>query len=366
MKLFKAVVGMNGFVSCGIVIVLAWIAFANTAALAVDYYVDPAGTDDGSHGAGPGTDAWKTIEYAVVNVADPATAGIVIHVSGDTYTLNSNRIDIQRGFADLTIRGAGAGSTIVQAAASAGVATAPVYYIYSGETVALEDMTIRHGVGNRVGGGIHNLGSLSLANCTVSDNNVKLNAYGGGIWTRGPLTMTNCTVSGNSCLYNGGGIYATEDLVLANCTITGNNAYGSTSSGGGLYVKQVFSGFDAVLTNCTFTGNSAANLGGGIFLGGSSTALSIQNTIIGGNSSKSGANDFFNSGGTVTDNGYNIVEDSYGYTFSAPGDITGDMTGRLHLGELADNGGPTQTCALLEGSVAIGRGTDTNAAGPST
>jgi hypothetical protein len=143
--------------------------------MAVDYYVDPAGTDDGSHGTGPGTNAWKTIEYAVNNVANPATATIVIHVSGDTYTLNNNDIYINRGFTNLTIDGAGAGSTIVQAQASA-YGSAMVFYINTGETVTLRDMTIQNGVQ-----GIYNYNStLTIINCAISNNGTT--AYGGGVY----------------------------------------------------------------------------------------------------------------------------------------------------------------------------------------
>ena len=100
--------------------------------MAVDYYVDPSGTDDMP--GGTSGDPWATIEYAVNNVANPTTATIVINVSGDTYTLNSDVISIDRSFGSisggLTIRGAGAATTIIQAAASAGTATEYVFLIW--------------------------------------------------------------------------------------------------------------------------------------------------------------------------------------------------------------------------------------------
>lgn len=109
--------------------------------MAVDYYVNPADTDDVSHGSASGTNAWQTIQYAVDSV-NPTTATIVIHVSGDTYTLNSDGIDINRSFTNLTIQGAGAGTTIVQAHASKDTATDRVFNIVSGNTVAIKDMNI--------------------------------------------------------------------------------------------------------------------------------------------------------------------------------------------------------------------------------
>jgi hypothetical protein len=80
----------------------------------VNYYVDPSGTDNGSHGASAGTNAWKTIQYAVNNVSNPATDVIIIYVSGDTYNLNSVPISINRSFVNLTIQGAGAGTVMLQ------------------------------------------------------------------------------------------------------------------------------------------------------------------------------------------------------------------------------------------------------------
>ncbi|MHC4064351.1 MAG: choice-of-anchor Q domain-containing protein, partial [Planctomycetota bacterium] len=79
--------------------------------------------------------------------------------------------------------------------------------------------------------------------------------------------------------------------------------------------------------------------GGGIYnLDG---VLTLTNSIV-GNSSSGG--DCYNDGGVLNDNGFNIVEDG-SCGFPAAGDPT--------LGPLTDNGGPTQTHAMLPGSIAI-------------
>jgi parallel beta-helix repeat protein len=54
---------------------------ATPVAAAATWYVDPTGTDDGSHGTGTGTSAWKTIQYAVGQVG----AGDTIMVAAGTY-----------------------------------------------------------------------------------------------------------------------------------------------------------------------------------------------------------------------------------------------------------------------------------------
>jgi len=76
----------------------------------------------------------------------------------------------------------------------------------------------------------------------------------------------------------------------------------------------------------------------------------ISNTIL--NAGALGAN-IFNSGGTVTSDGYNLSSDDGAGYLNGPGDqINTDPL----LGPLQDNGGPTLTHALLLGSPAIDAG----------
>src|SRR5262249_15820486 len=99
--------------------------------------------------------------------------------------------------------------------------------------------------------------------------------------------------------------------------------------------------------------------GGGIRVGPASVTL--ENTIIAGNTAANGAGDTTgaptpgpNVDGAVTSNGHNLLgvaTDATGFTGS------GDQTGaNPMLGPLADNGGPTETMKLLTGSPAIDAG----------
>ncbi len=63
------------------------------------------------------------------------------------------------------------------------------------------------------------------------------------------------------------------------------------------------------------------------------------------------------------DNGYNIVNTSVGYTFNATGEIQLNSTSFLGVAPLANNGGLTETCALLPGSVAINAGSNNGVVG---
>jgi parallel beta-helix repeat protein len=186
-----------------------------------------------------------------------------------------------------------------------------------------------------------NAGTATLTNCTISGNSA---TTGGGVWNGDTATLTNCTISGNNTGLGGG---------------FGGSGGGFSGFGGG---GGVFNGGMATLTNCTVSGN-AATTGGGVYNSGYPAAtLTLANTIVAGNTASGSGPDAF---GTVNSLGYNLV----GITDGSTG-WRGDGSVRDHdqigtsaspldplLGPLADNGGPTQTMALLPGSPAIDAGT---------
>jgi hypothetical protein len=190
------------------------------------------------------------------------------------------------------------------------------------------------------GGGIENVGgTLTVTNSTISGNG---SYQGGGIDNQlGVLTISNSTVSGNSAPSgNGGGIESNGTLSISNSTINGNSAGGA---GGGI------TNYAGTLTvsNSTLSSNSATQ-GSGIYgAPNPHSKVSLVGTIVANNTGS------FNCAGSIAEIlGYNLDSDgSCGFTLTT--DITG--TDPL-LGPLADNGGPTQTMALLPGSPAIDRG----------
>jgi hypothetical protein len=227
------------------------------------------------------------------------------------------------------------------------------------------------------GGGIAG-GSLTITNSTISGNSAAGSGppccigAGGGI--AGGGTMTNCTISGNYAGVDGGGI--SGGGTITNCTISNNGAGGGTNylpgtgggiSGGGTITNCTISGnsvfgdpfkgaglgggiysFGATIINCTFSGNYISyGFGGGIY---NRATLEIGSTIL--NSGVFGEN-IFNDGGTITSAGYNLSNDDGGGYLNGPGDLIN--TDPL-LGPLQDNGGLTQTQALLPGSPAIDAG----------
>ena len=171
---------------------------------------------------------------------------------------------------------------------------------------------------------------LVIARCTFTDNS------GGAIVNSGTITLNASTLAGNTAVNRGGGIYNIGTLTVTNSTLSGNSATGDSSIGGGIYNIGTLA-----LTNVTLADNSASD-GGNIY---NTSDLTIGNTILSNG-------DLFNNGGTVTSQGYNLSSDA-----SGPNNGSTDLLNTdPQLGPLADNGGPTQTRALGQGSPAINTG----------
>ncbi|TWU58392.1 CHRD domain-containing protein [Rubripirellula reticaptiva] len=178
------------------------------------------------------------------------------------------------------------------------------------------------------GGGLHITGDgvAALSEATV-DRNSAANE-GGGLWNSaaGMLSVNRSTISNNAS-GDGGGIFndgAAGDVTVINSTIAGNTA---TASGGAIASE----GAAVELTSVTIADNTAATGGGISTIGGT---VAVTNSIVSRNTATTD-NDVF---GALVDTGSNLIGVSAG------------------LSTLADNGGPTQTIALLAGSPALGAG----------
>jgi hypothetical protein len=235
------------------------------------------------------------------------------------------------------------------------------------------------------GGGVWNSGMLTMQNSTVSGST---SDWGGGIFNRGVRepTLTNSTVSGNSAGFDGGGLLNFETLTLIDCTVADNLA---GQSGGGIANEAG----TLELTRSTLSGNTAASAGGGMF-NPAGAAADLVNTTMSANTADTGGGVY--TGGALLlvsstiaandaptasaiydpgtpDAGPRVIMntliegdcagaplDSNGHNIESPGNTCGfnqatdqPAQGQLNLGPLADNGGPTETHALLQNSVAI-------------
>jgi len=195
------------------------------------------------------------------------------------------------------------------------------------------------------GGGIYIVvGTATITNSTFSGNSA---TQGGGVFTNGgtQTTITNSTFSINSATSSAGGVgTVVGTLIIANSTFSNNSA----NFGGGI---ENNSG-TATILNSTFSGNSDSGWGAAVatWNGGITPRTTIRNTIL-ANSAGFGFDCYNPISGTLIGSN-NIIEKSSSCTSIAT--ITSDP----NLGALANNGGPTQTFALLTGSPALNTGND--------
>ena len=212
------------------------------------------------------------------------------------------------------------------------------------------------------GAGIYNSGNLRINDSTVSGNVIDIQgtgiAMGAGIYTKGDLTIHKSTFSGNRASVVGesaraeGGALSNEGctLTINNSTFSGNVASGTLPLGwsGGCAIYN--SNCPLTISSSTLSGNSAY-YGGGIYI--NSILPILQNSIVA--NSPSGGNCY----GTVSSNGYNLSSDN-SCNFSSAGDLNNTAP---MLGPLRNNGGHTQTMALLPGSPAIDAGNPSGCTG---
>ncbi|MBN2303388.1 MAG: DUF11 domain-containing protein [Anaerolineae bacterium] len=190
-----------------------------------------------------------------------------------------------------------------------------------------------------VGGGIALLlSTATVINSTFSGN--QADVAGGIVNSDSQLTVTRSTFVNNiatGSLGVGGGLGNAGTLTITNSTFSGNQA---DNEGGAIYNQYT----TLTVTNSTFSDNRAGT-GGAIFNEEGAMAL-VTNSILASNSAPTGAN--CHNDGTYDPASANNLE--YGTSGQCPSVV---QTGDPLLAPLADNGGPTQTMALDEGSAAI-------------
>ena len=253
----------------------------------------------------------------------------------------------------VTITGAGARTTIIQAGTTTANGIDRVFHITSAGTLTMSQVTVQFGRINNDGGGIRLESSsgtaLSLTDVTVRSNTATATKDGGGISAAASLTLNRVTVSGNTATQHGGGLQVSGAVnTLTNVTITDNTA---SQQGGGIRTTAGAT----TLTNVTVSHNAGAT-GGGIRR--DSGTISLRNTIV---SNSTGANCSNGSIGNAANNleggantcGFGTANGSQSSTSVPPANAM--------LGNLLNNGGPTDTRALGTGSTAIDRGTATSA-----
>lgn len=239
----------------------------------------------------------------------------------------------------------------------------------AGAAVTIEDMVISSNAVSGAGGGIAILGTptVTVRNCTISGNTAGTSSSqtsrgGGGIYSiGGTLLVENCTISGNSTPTEGGGIYIAPgyavNVTVRNTTIAGNTA---GTIGGGIMTRNTpprFPGpIELVVQNCTIANNQANGTatgqgGGGIGVLLAAGKVSIESTIV-ANNTNANAPDVL---GAIAAN-YSLVRNQLGATINGSNNLPAGADPRL--GPRQNNGGTTETIALLPGSPAINAGSN--------
>lgn len=291
-----------------------------------------------------------------ITAANAAAGDDTISLPAGLYTLNrtgagenlndTGDLDIANN-GSVTITGAGARTTTIN-----GNATDRVLDVQSGANLSASGLTITNGkVGTTEnGGGIRNNGSLTLTDAAVSENLAgdagTCNSRGGGIAgdSATALVLTRVAVIGNQASCDGGGIDTDLGTFTAtDSTIAGNTMLNSNAGGAGL-------DFDTAGTvqfsNDTIAFNTNTNnlRPAGVWM--NTTGFTFENTIIAANT----PNDCLG-GDSATVTTPSLDSDSNCFTGSGAIHSTSPM-----LAAAANNGGPTDTVALLAGSPAIDQG----------
>jgi hypothetical protein len=197
---------------------------------------------------------------------------------------------------------------------------------------------------------------LTINESSLSDNTA---GYGAGIYSVGGtsmVTLDRSLVAGNLAAVEGGGVamLGGRSLTITTSTISGNAAI---TYGGGINTRvETTIAYSTVVDNVADADGDDYGNAGGLFCYSSGCVAEVYQTIIANNIDKN-MTPFHDCAiwgtGALVSTGYNLVEAVGTCSFEADGDITGQDP---QLAPLRDNGGPTQTHALLFGSPAIDAG----------
>jgi Ca2+-binding RTX toxin-like protein len=248
-------------------------------------------------------------------------------------------------------------------------------------TFSITDSEFRRNLANRSvgstqGGAIHARQGqqLLIKDSTFDANEARFNGGKGGAVVIGGVNaqIDGSTFSNNIAAREAGAISASGSsgsssdtdvtLQISNSTFSGNRAI--SEDGGALYLASSLVKLTTTLTHITVTGNQSGRTGGGIFYQYLVVpTVLIQNSLVAGNTATTSQPDV---SGAFESLGHNLIGNigaTSGHLSATGFGTTGDLIGgngqpviNPLLGPLQDNGGPTFTHALLEGSPALEKG----------
>jgi predicted outer membrane repeat protein len=276
-----------------------------------------------------------------------------------TITLMRGQLEIT---SNITITGTGARNLIIS-----GNNASRVFFVHPASAgssfvvniVNISGLTVANGyvAYPLAGGGIYTINGATLNLTEVTVRNNTAGHIGGGIFQfLGTINILNSTISYNTAVSDGGGINNNAGTTnISNTTISDNTA----PLGAGIVNFRTLT-----LNNVTISNNTATTFGGGVYNAASArNAFTVRNSIIANNTAPNGADVYRE----FTSLGNNLIGNSTGstsFTNGVNGDIVGTAAAPINplLGALQDNGGQTDTRALLPGSPAINAGNNADTA----
>lgn len=318
------------------------------ATLLVNTTLDVLGHDGGQ----------LSLRQAILDANQSPGASSIVVPAG-TYTLTRHGANEDAGFdgdldiaSHLSITGAGAGASIVDAGGvdhSFHVGLDRVFHILNNADVSLSGLTIQGGRSADDGAGIHNQGTLTIRDCTITGNEGMFDFFrwqyntGGGIANSGTLTVQGSFVSGNTSVVAAGIFNALGGaMTISNCIVSGNatnNEAGGILNQGSMKLKEttvsnnfatygagVANGGTLTVSNCIVSDNFALQQGGGLLNGGTLTvshstltrnsargrggAIDNIGTLVVNNSTLSGNSATFGYGGGIFNASFGTICDS--------------------------------------------------------
>ena len=259
--------------------------------------------------------------------------------------------------------------------------------IQSQADIQISESTFSGNTTYGAGGAIHiqaeGATSINIEDSSIDGNSS--NNQGGGInvvnnTTDIEFNIKRSSITNNTAGHNGGGIRITNsgsasgNFIINQSTLSTNTANGNY--GGGIYFDDDSSSpatlLNLLLESSTLIDNTAAYKGGGIYHFGTNDDIAIKNSVIAQNTANSG---YMNLSGVFNSLEYSWVGDNNGdlafatdptYTNAPTSSVIEGDESTLNLGDLADNGGPTQTHLPLADSPLLEAGNPATADLPAT
>ena len=205
------------------------------------------------------------------NTIERADDGDTVRLPPGTYRVTRGALEIEDS---LTIRGAGAKRTVVDARRRSRVMEA----LGTDDSLRLKKLTVTGGRVEGSGAGIFTLGDLTLDRVTVRGNRVATGdfarfgagiAHGNGDLTLNRSVITRNVVVGGTGQNFGAGVSMVVDggdLRVLSSTVSNNAVTGTSGSGGGLFMSAIPTADPAnmLIRRSTFAGNSAPTAGGAL------------------------------------------------------------------------------------------------------